>query len=84
MPEDLATIQAQKVVDTRGTLCPAPVLAASKGIADVSVGGVMEVQATDYGAASDLPAWARRTGHEFLGTVEEPGYLRLFVRKAGS
>ena len=82
MAEDLTTIAVEKVVDSRGTLCPVPVLAASKAIGAVSAGGVMEVQATDAGAGADIPAWARRTGHEFLGAVQASGYLRLFVRKA--
>jgi tRNA 2-thiouridine synthesizing protein A len=81
MTEDLTIIPVEKIVDSRGTLCPVPVLAASKAIAGVSAGGVMEVQATDAGAGSDIPAWAKRTGHEFLGTLEEPGYMRLFVRR---
>jgi len=83
MPEDLTTIPVEKVVDSRGALCPIPILAASKAIAGISAGGVMEVQATDAGAASDIPAWARRTGNEFLGMIQATGYLRLFVRKAG-
>jgi hypothetical protein len=29
----------------------------------------------------DLPAWSKKMGHEYLGHVEEPGYLKLFVRK---
>jgi tRNA 2-thiouridine synthesizing protein A len=83
MSEDLTALAVERVVDSRGTLCPVPVLAASKAIAGVSAGGVMEVQATDAGAGADIPAWAKRTGHEFLGTLDGPGYLRLFVRKVG-
>ena len=83
MPEDLTAISVEKVVDSRGTLCPVPVLAASKAIAGVSAGGVMEVKATDAGAASDIPAWAKRSGNEFLGMVQATGYLRLFIRKSG-
>ena len=48
MLEDLTTISVEKVVDSRGTLCPVPVLAASKAITGVSAGAVMEVQATGY------------------------------------
>jgi TusA-related sulfurtransferase len=81
MSEDLATIKVEKVVDARGTSCPGPILAAKKGIPSVSVGGVMEVQSTDSGSMKDLPAWAKKMGHEFLGTREEPGYLRLFIKK---
>jgi TusA-related sulfurtransferase len=81
MAEDLSTIQAEKIVDARGTSCPGPILAAKKGIPSVSVGGIMEVQATDSGTTKDLPAWSKKMGHEYLGVIEEPGYMRLFVKK---
>lgn len=81
MSEELSTMQVEKVVDARGTSCPGPILAAKKGIPGVSVGGVMEVQATDSGTTKDLPAWAKKMGHDYLGMLEEPGYMRLLVRK---
>jgi TusA-related sulfurtransferase len=80
--EELKSVQADKVVDARGTSCPGPILAAKRGIGGVKVGQVMEVQATDTGTLRDLPAWAKKMGHEFLGAVEEPGFVRLFVRKS--
>ena len=73
--------KADKIVDARGTSCPGPILAAKKGIPSVSVGGIMEVQATDSGTTKDLPAWAKKMGHEYMGVVEEPGFMRLFVKK---
>jgi tRNA 2-thiouridine synthesizing protein A len=79
--EDLSTIKADKIVDARGTSCPGPILAAKKGIPGVPVGGIMEVQATDTGTTKDLPAWSKKMGHEYLGVLEEPGYMRLFVKK---
>jgi tRNA 2-thiouridine synthesizing protein A len=78
---DLAAVQVEKIVDARGTSCPGPILAAKKGIPGVSVGGVMEVQATDTGTTKDLPAWSKKMGHEYLGMLDEPGYLWLFVMK---
>ena len=81
MTAELEGLRPDHVEDSRGTLCPVPVLAASKAIGKVPVGGVLEVQATDAGAAADLPAWAKRAGHEFLGMTRETGYLRLFVRR---
>jgi TusA-related sulfurtransferase len=81
-PADLAALTAQKVVDARGTSCPGPILAAKKGMVSLRVGDLMEVLATDSGTLRDLPAWARKMGHEFLGVVEEAGYLRLYVKKA--
>jgi TusA-related sulfurtransferase len=80
-PLDLQTVQAHKVVDARGTSCPGPILAAKKGIVDVKVGEIMEVLATDSGTQKDLPAWAKKVGHEYLGLLEEPGYMKLFVKR---
>jgi tRNA 2-thiouridine synthesizing protein A len=77
----LETVQAEKIVDARGTSCPGTILAAKKGIVGVTVGEIMEVQATDTGTTKDLPAWAKKMGHEYLGVLEEPGYMRLFVKK---
>ncbi len=79
---ELASIAVDKVVDARGTSCPGPILAAKKGIVDVKVGGVMAVLSTDSGTQRDLPAWAKKMGHEFLGFVEESGYLKLLIRRA--
>jgi len=62
MSEDLTTIQAEKIVDARGTSCPGPILAAKKGIPGVSVGGVMEVQATDSGTRSGAARISAGTG----------------------
>ncbi len=80
--EDLKSLAAAKVVDARGTSCPGPILAAKKGIAGVPVGQIMEVLATDTATQRDLPAWARKMGHEYLGVLEESGYWRLFVRRS--
>ena len=39
------------------------------------------VLATDSGTLKDLPAWAKKMGHDFLGHYEDSGYLRLFLKK---
>ena len=80
--EQLTALEAQKTVDARGTSCPGPILAAKKGIVDVRVGEVMAVLSTDSGTQRDLPAWAKKTGQEFLGLVEQAGYFKLFIRRA--
>jgi len=77
----LQHVQVSKVVDARGTSCPGPILAAKKGIVDVKVGEIMEVLATDRGTQKDLPAWAKKMGHEFLGVLEEAGTFKLYVKR---
>jgi tRNA 2-thiouridine synthesizing protein A len=78
---DLSSLKGQVVVDARGTSCPGPILAAKKGMAGVKMGEIMEVLATDSATSKDLPAWAKNLGHDYLGLVEEPGYIRLFVKR---
>lgn len=81
MSLDPSTLQIAKTVDARGTACPGPLLEAKRAIAAVPMGGVMEVMSSDVGTNEDIPLWAKKVGHEHLGTVEEAGYWRLFVKR---
>ena len=76
---DLNTIQAANVVDARGSACPGPLLEAKKGIGTVKVGETLEIRSNDSGTRDDIPVWAKKVGHEYLGHVEADGYDRLFV-----
>ena len=77
----LRNLQADKVVDARGTSCPGPLLAAKRSIAEVKVGGIMEILSSDAGTKRDVPLWAKKVGHEYLGTIDEPGYFRIFIKR---
>lgn len=82
MPDLLSTAPAAAhTVDARGSACPGPVLEAKKAIGSVKVGEVLEVLSSDPGTKADIPAWAGKVGHEFLGYMESDGYARLFVRR---
>ena len=78
---DLSGIQAANTVDARGSACPGPLLEAKKGIGKVKVGEILEVLSGDPGTRDDIPAWADKVGHEFLGVMAGDGYDRLFVRR---
>jgi tRNA 2-thiouridine synthesizing protein A len=79
--DDLKDLKSDLVVDARATSCPGPILAAKKAIGGIPVGGVMEVLAADSGTLKDLPAWCKKMKHEYLGSIDEAGYLQLFLRK---
>lgn len=68
-------------VDARGSACPGPLLEAKKAIGSVKVGDVLEVISSDPGTKDDIPAWAKKVGHEYLGHMEADGYERLYVRR---
>ncbi len=81
MSVDPNSLKVDKTVDARGTACPGPLLEAKRAIAAVPVGGILEVMSADSGTAEDIPLWAKKVGHAFLGAVEEAGYWRLFVKR---
>jgi tRNA 2-thiouridine synthesizing protein A len=78
---DLKNLKADKTVDARGTACPGPLLEAKRGMAAVPMSGILEVLSSDVGTAEDLPLWANKVGHQYLGTIEDAGYWRVFVKK---
>jgi tRNA 2-thiouridine synthesizing protein A len=78
---DLSTVESASVVDARGSACPGPLLEAKKGIGKVKVGEVLEILSSDAGTRNDIPAWAKKVGHEFMGCLETDGYDRLFVKR---
>lgn len=80
-PDELKNLKPDKTVDARGVSCPGPLLEAKRAITEVPVGGILEILSSDRGTQRDLPRWAKKMGHEFLGVIEEPGYFRLFIRR---
>ena len=81
MTTDLNTIQAAKIADARGVACPGPLLEAKKAIGSIKVGEVVEIWSGDSNTKNDLPRWAEKVGHEYLGYLPADGYERLFLRR---
>jgi TusA-related sulfurtransferase len=78
---DLSDTQAAKVVDARGSACPGPLLEAKKGIGAIKVDEVLEIWSGDPKTKDDIPKWAAKVGHEYLGSLEAEGYDRIFLRR---
>lgn len=74
-------LTADKVVDARGTSCPGPLLETKRAIATVPVGAILGTISSDPGTKADIPVWAKKMGHEYLGTKEENRYWRIYVRR---
>lgn len=79
--EELNQVTPDKKVDARGTPCPGPLLEAKRAITSVPIGAVMEVLSSDQSTNKDIPRWAKKIGHEYLGTIDEAGYWRIFVKR---
>ena len=78
---DLRSLATANTVDARGSACPGPLLEAKKGIGKVRVGETLEIYSNDPGTRTDIPIWAKKVGHEYLGVVEADGYDKHFVRR---
>ncbi|MCD6338661.1 MAG: sulfurtransferase TusA family protein [Verrucomicrobia bacterium] len=82
MSVDVISIQPAKTVDARGTACPGPLLEAKKAIGSVKVGEIVEILSNDPGSRNDIPVWAKKVGHDYLGVVQADGYDRHFLKRA--
>jgi len=81
MSEDLSSIEFASNVDARGSACPGPLLEAKKGIGKVKVGEILEIFSNDSGTRDDVPAWAGKVGHDYLGYLAVDGYDKHYVRR---
>lgn len=68
-------------IDERGSRCPAPVISLARAAFTRPAGTVVAVMASDPAAATDIPAWCRLRGAEYLGTREprDGGEGRAYV-----
>ncbi|MGD6878148.1 sulfurtransferase TusA family protein [Bacillus infantis] len=78
----MTQIKTDSTLDAKGLACPMPIVKTKKMITGMNAGEVLEVLATDKGSKADLKAWAESAGHQYLGTVEEEGVLKHYLRKA--
>lgn len=78
----MATIITDKTLDAKGLACPMPIVKTKKEIDTLEPGQVLEIQATDKGSTADIAAWAKNTGHQYLGTIEAGDILKHYLRKA--
>jgi tRNA 2-thiouridine synthesizing protein A len=69
-------------VDARGQSCPGPLVTLYKALKGAERGDLLELLATDPGARSDVPSWAKLSGNELVAASESDGLLRFVVRKA--
>ena len=77
-------LKASVILDAKGLACPMPIVKTKKAMNNLEAGQVLEVQATDKGSKADIKAWAESTGHQYIGTIEEDGVLKHYLRKSSN
>lgn len=59
-------------VDSRGTLCPQPIIDIAREARSAADGTRVQLLADDPAADADVPAWCRMRGHALLSRTELP------------
>ncbi|EGA88863.1 hypothetical protein GPDM_13456 [Planococcus donghaensis MPA1U2] len=77
-------VQIDFTLDAKGLACPMPIVKTKKTMKSMDSGKVLEILATDKGSTADLQAWAKSSGHQYIGTETEGDVLRHFLRKDGA
>jgi tRNA 2-thiouridine synthesizing protein A len=73
-------ITPDETLDCRGLSCPMPLLKTKKAVGKMSSGQIIEILGTDPGTKNDLPGFAKKAGHEYLGEKEDDGFTRFYLK----
>jgi len=74
-------MKSDATLDCFGLLCPMPIIKTAKKIKELRIGQVLEIAATDEGIKTDMPAWCKATGQEYLGLEEKNNEFYVYVKK---
>ena len=74
-------ITVDEIVDLKGLNCPMPMLKTKKALQGAASGRIMQVEITDSGSKTDMPALLKRSGDELLDVKEDGGVFTFFIKK---
>ena len=79
---DLKSITPDNTLDVRGISCPMPTLKTAKAMKSMVPGQILEVLGTDPGTKKDMPKLAKKSGHEWLGFLDDAeGFYRFYLKR---
>lgn len=76
------TVKVDMILDCKDLACPMPIVRTKRAIDTLEAGQVIEVETMDKGSLADIQSWAKKVGHQYLGTKEEGKVFKHYVRKA--
>ena len=77
----MENIKPDKELDCLGLYCPVPIMKTADTVKAMKSGEILEVTADDIGILKDMPAWAKVTGNEFIGSETEGDIYKVYVKK---
>ena len=73
----------ERTLDTRGELCPQPIIDLAREVRTLPPGGELVVISDDLAFPPDVRAWCAGTGNELLELTGDEGVHRALIRKVG-
>jgi tRNA 2-thiouridine synthesizing protein A len=73
---------ADQTLDTKGLLCPMPIVKLAKAVKLLESGQVILLEATDPGSVPDVAAWSKNTGNPILSQDKVGPVMRFWIKKA--
>jgi len=74
------SIQSDKTLDCTGLTCPMPLLKTKKMIKTMESGQILEIISSDPGSKNDIPTFAERSGHEFIGVKDMSDLTHFYLK----
>ena len=74
-------ITVDQIVDLKGLNCPMPMLKTKKALQGAAAGTIMQIEITDSGSKTDMPALLKRSGDELLDLKEDGGVYTFIIKK---
>ena len=68
-------------LDTRGLVCPMPLLKAKRALNGMEAGQCLLVLSTDQGSVRDFRVFAEQSGHQLLASDEVEGIYTYLIEK---
>lgn len=74
------TTEKKVLVNAKGAFCPGPLLELMKAAKEAESGTILELLTNEPGSRKDVPAWANKMGHEFLGEESAGDAYKLIIK----
>ena len=68
-----------ETLDCRDLYCPVPILKTTEALGKMKSGQILEILSTEPETKNDLPVFASRFGHEYLGNIDEEDFTRSYI-----
>jgi len=71
-----------RTLDTKGLLCPMPIVKLAKAMKELESSQIILLEATDPGSVPDVTAWAKNTGNPLIAHETDGKVMRFWIQKS--